>query len=755
MRVANFRAQMFLPRFTRGVAKTLVVGIAIVSFAVATTAADAQTRTKAPKNTKVHSSAPTAPREQTADQQVQQVLNRLAFGARPGDVEAVRAMGVDAWIARQLEPTRIADTTMDTFLNHFPTLLKSGAELQAKYPPASQVLAQLSAKGGISRDSARLLARGNGKGKASGGDTARASDAPATRKLLAADSIKLRQAAQESYRVVGELSSAKVARAVGSERQLNEVMVDFWENHFNIFAGKDRTRYYLPEFEAEAIRPNALGKFRTLLGAVAKSPAMLYYLDNWESVADSGRPTLAAAPLQRRIAVNTNAARLQGARGARVQQMTIGELMDRNLLSKAQEDRFDKLPPAKLMELRALTLAAAQQRVDLFAPQVAARRPKGVNENYGRELMELHTLGVDGGYTQNDVIQVARALTGWTIAPGPNGGNFFFRKETHDAGAKMILGVQFPAGQGIEDGEQVLDILAKSPATARFLATKLVRRFVSDTPSKALVERAAQKFLATDGDIRETLRVIVTSPEFFATASYRSKVKSPFELVVSTMRAMGAEPDSTPRVVQFVSRLGQPMFGHQAPDGYPEMSDAWMNTGSILNRINFGLAAASGRVPGIRVADWAPARELANLPREQQVDGVIRTLLGGSASADTRDVLLTGTNPFLQGKAATDSFAVSDAAGNSMSGMVAATTDVAAGGARKRARAKGAATADDRRMDRAARVPLAQQQAAAAREAAKPGQGSSLTQAIGTLPQISGLAQIVGLALGAPEFQRR
>lgn len=755
MRVANFRTPICLPRLTQRLVKTLAVGTAIVSLAVASTAAVAQTRSKAPKKTEVHGSAPTAPREQTADQQVQQVLNRLAFGPRPGDVEAVRAMGVDAWVTRQLEPTRIADTSMDTFLNHFPTLSKSGAELQAKYPPAAQVLAQLAAKEGISRDSARLLARGTGKAKARGGDTTGAGIAKKARALSSADSVKLRQATQESYRVVGELSSAKIARAVGSERQLNEVMVDFWENHFNIFSGKERTRYYLPEFEAEAIRPNALGKFRTLLGAVAKSPAMLYYLDNWESVADSGRPTLVAAPRQRRIAVDANAARLQGARGARVQQLTIGELMDRNLLSRAQEDRFHKLPPAKLMELRALTLAAAQQRIDLFAPQAAARRPKGVNENYGRELMELHTLGVDGGYTQNDVIQVARALTGWTIAPGPNGGNFLFRKETHDAGAKMILGVQFPAGQGIEDGEQVLDILAKSPATARFIATKLVRRFVSDTPSKALVERAAQKFLATDGDIRETLRVIVTSPEFFATASYRSKVKSPFELVVSTMRAMGAQPDSTPRIVQFVSRLGQPMFGHQAPDGYPEMGDAWMNTGSILNRINFGLAAASGRVPGIRVADWAPAHALATLPREQQVDGVIRTLLGGSASADTRDVLLTGTNPFLQGKAASDSFVVSDAAVNFMNGMAAAATDMAAGGARKRASARGATTAEDRRMNRASRAPLAQQQAAAAREAAKPGQGGSLTQAIGTLPQTTGLAQIVGLALGAPEFQRR
>ncbi|MEO7360678.1 MAG: DUF1800 family protein, partial [Gemmatimonadaceae bacterium] len=296
------------------------------------------------------------------------------------------------------------------------------------------------------------------------------------------------------------------------------------------------------------------------------------------------------------------------------------------------------------------------------------------------------------------------------------------------------------------------DMLAKSPATARFIATKLARRFVSDSPPPALIDRAAKVFLSTDGDIRETLRTIITSPDFFSTAAYRSKVKSPFELVVSTLRAMDAKPDSTPRAVQFVARLGQPIFGHQAPDGYPELGDAWMNTGSILNRINFGLAAASGRVPNIKLADWGPGKELASLSREQQVDGVIRNLFGGAASSDTRQVLLSGTNPFLNGKAATDSFTVMD--DMDANGMNAANA-ASANAAPKSAAAKRAAMAEDRRMDRAERVPLARQQSAAAREAAKPGQGASLTQSIGTLPPMTGMAQIVGLALGAPEFQRR
>ena len=551
-----------------------------------------------------------AAREQTADQQVQHVLSRLAFGPRPGDVAAVRAMGVDAWIARQLEPQRISDEKTEQFVAQFATLGKSGEDLMAEYPPPGAQRTQ--------------MARQNGG------------------KISAADSMKLRDQGRQSYAFLGEVASSRVARAVTSERQLNEVMVDFWENHFNVFAGKDRTRYFLPEYDAQTIRPHTLGKFRDLLGAVAKSPAMLYYLDNWQSVADSGRPTLRQGPpMQRRVAARRAAA-----------------------------------------VAVAVAVAVAQQR-----PQVAQlrQRKRGLNENYARELMELHTVGVDGGYTQQDVIEVARALTGWTLSRGANSGGFLFRPETHDAGAKVILGQKFPAGRGEEEGDAVLDLLARHPSTAKFIATKLARRFVSDTPPAALVERATATFRNTDGDIREVVRTIITSAEFFATETYRSKVKSPFELVVSSLRVMNAAADATPRTTQLVSRLGQPIFGHQAPNGYPETGDAWMNTGSILNRINFGLAVASGRVPGVRLVDWPAAKSLATLSREQQVDGVIRELLGGAASNDTRQVLLTGTNPFLEAR----------------------------------------------------------------------DKGTTLTQDIATLPPAQGLAQIVGLALGAPEFQRR
>ncbi|WP_411281195.1 DUF1800 domain-containing protein [Gemmatimonas sp.] len=602
--------------------------------------------------------AQSASREQTVDQQVHHVLNRLAFGARPGDVDAVRTLGVDAWIDRQLYPERIPDAATEQFVARFATLGKSGDELLADSPPPAAVLAQLQRRGGT---------------------------------ISATDSARLREQGRQSYAFLGELASSRVARAVMSERQLNEVMVDFWENHFNVFAGKDRTRYFLPEYDTQTIRPHALGTFRELLGAVAKSPAMLYYLDNWQSVADSGRPTL-------RTTQRPANARQAARRAAAVQQ------------------RIAQNPPLQ---------------------QLAPRR-RGVNENYARELMELHTLGVDGGYTQHDVIEVARALTGWTIARGAQGGGFVFRGEVHDASAKTILGKSFAANKGVEEGEAVLDVLASHPSTAKFIATKLARRFVSDTPPAALVERATATFRRTNGDIRAVVRTIVTSPEFFASTSYRAKVKSPFELVTSTMRVMHAQPDATPRTSQMVSRLGQPIFGHQAPNGYPETGDAWMNTGAILNRINFGLAAASGRVPGIRLPAWPLTAQLANTSRESQVDGVIKELFGGAVSSDTRQVLLTGTNPFLQQhSSANDSLLTADDDATMTGGMV--------GEDRRQA-------ASERR---ASRQPVAQQQQAAGRESVTPTRGASLTQTIGSLPPLTGFAQIVGLALGAPEFQRR
>ena len=375
---------------------------------------------------------------------------------------------------------------------------------------------------------------------------------------------------------------------------------------------------------------------------------MLYYLDNWQSTADSTQPRLVpprvAQAAQRRYAQRAPA--LAG------------------------------MPPAQ----RDTLVARLQQR------------RRGLNENYARELMELHTLGVDGGYTQRDVTEAARILTGWSIERPNESAAFRFNPALHDAGAKLVLGVTFPAGAGVVEGERLLDQLARHPATARHIATRLVQRFVSDTPPPALVARAAATFTRTDGDLREVVRTIVTSEEFFAASAWRAKVKSPFEVVVSALRAMDAPADTTARSAQLVARLGQPIYQHQAPNGWPETGEAWINTGAILNRINFGMALAAGSVPGVKVRQWPEYATLDALPREAQVDGVVRALLGGDVSTDMRAILLSGAHPMMD-----------------------------------RARTQ---PADSAMMDPAPMV--------AARRA-----------------EPNGLAQIIGLALGSPEFQRR
>jgi len=374
-------------------------------------------------------------------------------------------------------------------------------------------------------------------------------------------------------------------------------------------------------------------------------------------------------------------------------------------------------------------------------PQQPVQRQRGgLNENYGRELLELHTLGVDGGYTQQDVINVARAFTGWTIRQPQQGGGFIFRPQVHDAGEKIVLGHKLAAGRGMEDGEDVLDILARSPVTARFIATKIARRFVSDAPPKTLVDRAAEVFLRTDGDIREVVRTVVTSPEFFSQQAFRSKVKSPFEVVVSAMRALNAQPDSTPRTAQVIAYLGQPIFGHQAPNGWPETGESWMNTGAILNRINFGMAAAAGRLPGLDIRALPGLDAVRTAPRERQVDAVVATLLNGMVSPDTRAVLLSGDHPMLS---ATGEREIPDVAAASAAAAIEPQGEPGMSPAAAGAMAAGMPAARERRNATPAN------QNAGARRAALSG------RAIGNLPPLNGLSQIVGLALGSPEFQRR
>ncbi|HSD45818.1 MAG TPA: DUF1800 domain-containing protein, partial [Pyrinomonadaceae bacterium] len=362
-----------------------------------------------------------------------------------------------------------------------------------------------------------------------------------------------------------------------------EVMVDFWTNHFNIFANKGADRWLLPAFDRDTIRPNAMGKFSQLLLATAQSPAMLFYLDNFQSVSpDANRG------------------------GAR----------------------------------------------RVLNPQAPQQQRRGINENYARELMELHTLGVDGGYTQKDVQEVARCFTGWTIfqprggaaavnamrgeGARRNAGTFFFNSRVHDDGEKVVLGQKIPAGGGFKDGLTVLEILSRHPSTAKYIATKLVRHFVSDTPPPALVDRVANAFTKSDGDIRETLRALIFSNEFNSPEAYRAKIKRPFELVVSAIRTLGADTNGGPGTHQWIARMGEPLYGFQTPNGYSDAAESWVNTGGLVERMNFGVALASNRVQGTRVN----LAKLSGQEKSKLIDESLKLIVAGDISPATRETLM-------------------------------------------------------------------------------------------------------------------
>jgi uncharacterized protein (DUF1800 family) len=371
-----------------------------------------------------------------------------------------------------------------------------------------------------------------------------------------------------------------VIRAAYSERQANEVLVDFWMNHFNVFANKGLDRVLVTSFEQETVRPRIWGRFEDLLLATARSPAMLFYLDNAQSVAEPDhRP-------QRR-----------GPAGLRWP------------LASAFE-----APPARA---------------------AGANRRGGLNENYARELMELHTLGVDGGYSQKDVTELARVLTGWSIEQRDSG-DFVFRERVHDVGGKTVLGHAFLPGGGMEEGVAMIRTLARHPATAHHIALELCRRLVSDDPPASLVDRVAKRFLATDGDLRQTVKAVVDSPEFFDPKNYRAKVKSPFEYVVSAVRAAGGETNARPPLLREIGRMGEPLYLCQPPTGYSDAASAWVNTGALVARLNFALALASNRIPGTTVAlERLLSPEDAADPK-RAVDALARVLVGGDLSAETR-----------------------------------------------------------------------------------------------------------------------
>jgi uncharacterized protein (DUF1800 family) len=457
------------------------------------------------------------------DSAVTHAVNRLTFGARPGDVERVKAMGLDKWIEQQLAPANIDNSRLVQRLSALETLSVDSRTIALEYTgPAMQERRQ------------RQLQNTDGSRETGVGSRPGVEMVPS-------------EAMQKDRQVITDLEQAKILRAVYSERQLEEVLVDFWFNHFNVNAGKGAVRNYVGEYERDTIRPNVLGNFREMLGAVAHSPAMLFYLDNWESS-------------------DPNA--------------------DRRRLKPSPS-----IDPS--MEGRG------------FSP---GQMPKGINENYARELMELHTLGVDGGYTQQDIVEVARAFTGWTIRPR-QGSGFLFVPFMHDNGEKKVLGHTIKAGGGERDGEQVLDILAAHPSTARLIAQKLAARFVSDTPPASLVDRAAARFTATGGDLREVTRSIITSPEFFAAEAMNAKVKTPLEFVVSALRLTGAEIRNAMPLARELRDQGMQPYFCQPPTGYDDTAEAWVSSGALVSRMNFAVKLADNALPGVRVPN--PDKALA------------------------------------------------------------------------------------------------------------------------------------------------
>ncbi len=456
------------------------------------------------------------------------VLNRLGWGPRPGDVEKVRAIGLERWIEQQTAPATVPDPAVEARLAQLTTVALPSSTLLARYELPREAKQELQKK------------------RAEMGE-----DASEDAKRRARRDVQ--QEMRERYgdqmdgtprQVLTELQSAKLIRAVYSERQLDEVLVDFWSNHFNVFANKGPEKFLIGAFERDVVRPHAWGKFEDLLLATAKSPAMLFYLDNWLSVdAKASENAMARAGQRRRRPGRPNA--------------------------NANANNNN--------------------------------RRRGLNENYAREIMELHTLGVDGGYTQKDVTEVARCLTGWTIdGLRRNDPVFRFTPAFHDRGDKVVLG-QVIRGGGQDEGEQVIHMLATHPATARFIATKLARRLVSDEPPAALVDHAAQVFRTTGGDIRAVVRAIVTAPEFLAPETRAAKIKTPFDFVVSALRASGAEVVDARDAVRRIGAMGMPLYQQQPPTGYKDTAEAWVSTSGLLARLNFALDLAAGRVRGVQV----------------------------------------------------------------------------------------------------------------------------------------------------------
>ncbi|MCU1332560.1 MAG: hypothetical protein JWM08_1552 [Candidatus Angelobacter sp.] len=643
----------------------LLLGLVLLISTAVLFAGDKKSRSKHPDST---ISPVVAPMED--NKRVVHGLNRFTFGLRPSDIERVQAEGLDNWFDEQLHPEKIDDGAVESRLAPFRTLKMSTKEMVENFPPPQVLKAIENGRMSMPHDPAKKAvyesrmaayqqrqlnkedkaAVGNagdsnsdkpsavGKPKDAPAGMPAANEPPLTTEQHRQQTIQenamyadldtdrlLKLAPDERYKailkmpvderldlvktykgpramqlvddmkpeqretveamiqpqaVLGELAEAKLLRAIYSNRQLDEVMTDFWFNHFNVFIGKGPDRYMINAYEREVIRPHALGKFKDILAATAKSPAMLFYLDNWQSVGPNSE--LALYGPQRR--------------GNR-------------------RGRF------------------ASPR-----PQKGKNRPSGLNENYAREIMELHTLGVDGGYTQKDVTELAKVLTGWTIEQPQLGGGFKFNERAHEPGPKYILGRKI-GEHGEKEGEEMLGLLAHHPSTARFISRKLAMRFVSDNPPQTLVDRMAETFLKKDGDIREVLRTMFHSPEFWAADAYRAKMKTPFEFVASAARASGADIQNAMPLVGTLNRMGMPLYAMQPPTGYSMKAGAWVNSSALLNRMNFALQLASGKLPGtsLNPQGLIPGPPLAD--SQAALAALEQSILAGDVSSQTHAVM--------------------------------------------------------------------------------------------------------------------
>jgi len=622
------------------------------------------------------------------DQQIIQALNRLAFGPRPGDIEAVRKIGVTKWIELQLHPEQVAENPeLDAKLKPLASLSLSLPDEIKEYTPkpanqgmmvAQPLIPNLNTL--LPQEDMRKVMNGTAEERTA---VLKALDPEKRKDVLAVlppnvvqytpeykdEAEKARKEQQEKLQAQNrrvnprledllnpdqvavarsgnkdqitalfaylepskralvasmlpqqslaqfpelrrearmrnaprqvasdDVKEAKVLRAVYSNRQLEEVLVDFWYNHFNVDVAKNvqvanmqlapnLMHLLIGSYERDAIRPHVLGKFKDLLLATARHPAMLYYLDNWESVAPDA--------------------------------FNVGPFAERRGI-------VNGIPNSIL-------------------PSPFGQLPRGLNENYGREVMELHTLGVKGGYTQDDVIAVARCFTGWTVR-NPENPEFVFAPFMHDFNEKTVLGHKIAAGGAEQDGLQVIDILAHHPSTAKFISRELAQRFVADDPPQALVDRMAQTFTKTDGDLRAVLETMFTSPEFFSEGAWQAKIKSPFEMVVSAVRAVGGDTSDANTLVQKVSDLGEPLYGKLEPTGYSNTGELWLSTTGIVGRMNFSASLISGMVQGVRID---PAKLEGT-----EAPVIAHSLLGRDASSQTLTALETG----LQGKDPTPPF---------------------------------------------------------------------------------------------------